>query len=45
MIPNKDLKQITNLVKRDILGRIANVMNKKEINNVKITMIPATLPN
>ncbi len=33
-----DLKWITNLVKSDILGRVANVMDKKETNNVEVVM-------
>jgi hypothetical protein len=38
MIPNKDLQQITNLVKRDILGRVDNVMDNQETNNIEIVM-------
>ncbi len=34
----KKLKWITNLVKRDILGRVANVMDNKETNNVEVVM-------
>ena len=33
-----DLKEITNLVKRDIVGRVANMMDNKETNNVEVVM-------
>ena len=33
-----ELNKITELVKRDILGRVANTMNGKEIDNVEVVM-------
>ncbi len=33
-----DLKAITNQVKSDIIGRVANMMDKKETNNVEVVM-------
>jgi hypothetical protein len=38
MIPIKDLKEITDLVKRDIKGRIGNVVDEQETNNVEVVM-------
>ncbi len=34
----QDLKQITNLVKRDIKGRVANLRYKEDTNNVEVVM-------
>ena len=38
MIPNKELQQITDLVAAHILGRVANVIDNKETNNVEVVM-------
>ena len=34
----KDLKEITNLVKRDIKGRVANMFDNQRTNNVEVVM-------
>lgn len=38
MIPTQELKEITNLVKSDINGRIANMFDNQRTNNVEVVM-------